>query len=259
MGIPKSKNGEMPFLDHLEELRWRIIYALAAVLIGVAVGFVIAMRIDLVGLLATPVLPLLPEHKLVYTHPTQGFTVVLNSALVFGLVVASPIVIYQIWAFLSPALHPHERRVGLAVLVSGVFLFAGGAALAFFVVVPISLPWLFGFSGPSLVPLITAEDYFGYLFTMILTFGLSFELPIVILALSTLGIVTPSFLRKYRRHTIVLIVAASAVLTPGDAVSTAIALSLPLYALFELSVLVATVVDKKRQRSAELRLSELSQ
>ena len=121
-------------------------------------------------------------------------------------------------------------------LFSGLLLFIAGAALAYFVVVPLALPWLFGFGGPSLVPLITAEEYFSFVFSMVLTFGVSFELPIVVLALAALGIVTPQFLSKYRRHAIVVIVIIGAFLTPGDMVWTTIALAVPLYALYELSV-----------------------
>jgi sec-independent protein translocase protein TatC len=248
MPIPKSPTGEMPFLDHLEELRWRIIYSLAAVLVCVGVGFFLSVRYDVVGLLARPILPLIPEHKLVFLHPSAGFTVILNAAMTFGFVLASPVIIYQIWAFLAPALHKHERRIGLGVLFSGVLLFLSGAALAYFVVVPLALPWLFGFAGPSLVPLITAEDYFSFIFAMVLTFGVSFELPIVILALAALGIVTPMFLSKYRRHAVVLIIIIGAFLTPGDLVWTTIALSVPLYMLYELSVFAAHLIYRRREK-----------
>lgn len=240
----------MPFLDHLEELRWRIIYALAALIVGVGIGFAICMNWDVVGWLAHPILirPELPEHKLAFLHPGEAFTIILDVSMTFGIVVASPVIVYQLWAFLAPALHVHEKRLGMGVLFSGVFLFAAGAALAYFVVVPLAIPWLLGFGGPSLVPLITAEDYFGFLFSMIMTFGISFELPLVILALAALGIVTPKFLNQYRRHAIVLIVIIGAFLTPGDLVWTTIALSVPLYALYELSVLGAIVVHRRKQK-----------
>ncbi|HTJ23154.1 MAG TPA: twin-arginine translocase subunit TatC [Gemmatimonadaceae bacterium] len=251
MPIPRSPTGEMPFLDHLEELRWRIIYSLAAVFVCVGVGFFLSVRYDVVGLLAKPILPLIPEHKLVFLHPSAGFTVILNAAMSFGLVLASPVIIYQIWAFLAPALHKHERRIGLGVLFSGVFLFISGAALAYFVVVPLALPWLFGFAGPSLVPLITAEDYFSFIFAMVLTFGVSFELPIVILALAALGIVTPAFLSKYRRHAVVLIIIIGAFLTPGDLVWTTVALSVPLYMLYELSVFAARLIYRRREKKSK--------
>lgn len=248
MAIPKSSSGEMPFLDHLEELRWRIIYALAAVLVGVGLGFFLASKFDVIGFLAKPVLPLVPEHRLVYTHPSEGFTIILDCAVTFGLVLASPIIIYQIWAFLAPALHTHEKRIGIAVLFSGVLLFVAGAALAYLVVVPLAIPWLFNFAGPSLVPLITAEDYFNFLMAMVLTFGVSFELPIVICALAALNIVTPQFLNRYRRHALVLIIVIGAFLTPGDMVWTTIALAVPLYALYELSVLAATLIYRRKQK-----------
>ena len=250
MAIQNTSSGEMPFLDHLEELRWRIIYALAALVVGVGIGFAICMNWDVVGWLAQPIItrPELPEHKLVFTHPSEGFTIILDVSMTFGFVVASPVIIYQIWAFLAPALHLHEKRVGLGVLFSGVLLFVAGAALAYFVVVPLAIPWLLGFGGPSLVPLITAEEYFGFLFAMIMTFGVSFELPIVILALAQLGVVTPQFLNKYRRHAVVLIVIIGAFLTPGDLVWTTIALSVPLYGLYELSVLGAIVVYRRKQK-----------
>lgn len=253
MPIPKSQSGEMPFLDHLEELRWRIIYSLGAVIVCVAVGFALSYKFDIVGLLAKPVTPLIPEHKLVYTHPSEGFTIILNASMTFGIILASPIIIYQAWAFLSPALHKHERRVAVGVLYAGLLLFVAGASLAYFVVVPLALPWLFAFGGPSLVPLITAEDYFSFIFAMVLTFGVSFELPIIVLALAALGIVTPQFLSKYRRHAIVAIVIVGAFLTPGDMVWTTIALSVPLYALYELSVVAAYIIYRRReQRRAAL-------
>jgi len=252
MPIPKSNNGEMPFLDHLEELRWRIIYSLLALGVAVGLGFWLAVQYDAVGLLARPILPLIPQHKLAFLHPSEGFTVILDTAMTFGFVLASPVIIYQVWAFLAPALKKHERRVGLGVLFSGLVLFVSGAALAYFVVVPLALPWLFSFAGPSLVPLITAEDYFSFIFAMVLTFGVSFELPIVILALAALGIVTPMFLTKYRRHAIVLIVIVGAFLTPSDMVWTTIALSVPLYGLYELSVLAAYVIYRRKMRRREM-------
>jgi len=248
MPIPKSQNGEMPFLDHLEELRWRIIYSLAAVVVCVGIGFWVTLRFDLVKILAGPILPLLPEHHLFFTHPSDKFSISLNTAMTCGLVLAAPIVLYQIWLFLAPALHKHEKRVAIGVLFSGTALFVAGAALAFKIVIPLALPWLMGFGTESMVPLITAEEYFGFVFAMVLTFGVSFELPIVVFALAALGLVTPQFLAKYRRHAVVLIVIAGAFLTPGDMVWTTIALSVPLYALYELSVLAAFLIDRRRKR-----------
>src|SRR6476661_5640617 len=179
MPIPKSQSGEMPFLDHLEELRWRIIYSLGSVIVAIGLGFWVTLHFDLVRVLAGPILPLLPQGKLVFTHPSDKFSITLNTAMTCGIVLAAPVI------------HKHEKRVGIGVLFAGTVLFIAGASLAFFVVVPLALPWLFDFGTSMMIPLITAEEYFSFVFTMVLTFGVSFELPIVVLALSALGIVTP--------------------------------------------------------------------
>lgn len=255
MPIPKSSTGEMPFLDHLEELRWRIIYSLAAVIVCVAVSFWVTLRYDVIGLLARPIMPLIPEHKLVYTHPSEGFSLILNTSMTMGVVLASPVILYQVWAFLAPALRRNEKRVAMGVLFSGLLLFVAGVALAYFVVVPLALPWLIGFGGPSLVPLITAEEYFSFIFAMMLTFGVSFELPIVVLALSALGLVTPKFLSRYRRHAIVLIIIVGAFLTPGDMLWTTVALAVPLYLLYELSVAAAKLIERRRERRRAVDLA----
>ena len=248
MPIPKSQSGEMPFLDHLEELRWRIIYSLGSALVAVGIGFWVTLHFDLVGLLAKPITDILPNHALVFTHPSDKFSITLNTAMTCGIILAAPVILYQAWLFLSPALHAHEKRVGLGVLFAGLVLFISGVALAYIVVIPLALPWLLDFGTTTMVPLITAEEYFGFVFAMVLTFGVSFELPIVVLAMAALGIVTPQFLSKYRRHAIVVIVIIGAFLTPGDLVWTTIALAVPLYMLYELSVAGAYVIYRRKQR-----------
>jgi len=259
MPIPKSQSGEMPFLDHLEELRWRIIYSLASVLACIGIGFWVTLHFDLVAILAKPVVPLLPQGKLVFTHPADKFNISLNTAMTCGIVLAAPVILYQLWLFLAPALHKHEKRVGIGVLFAGTLLFIAGASLAFFVVVPLALPWLFDFGTTMMIPLITAEEYFSFVFTMVLTFGVSFELPIVVLALAALGIVTPQFLSKYRRHAVVLIVIIGAFLTPGDLIWTTVALAVPLYMLYELSVGAAYVIYRRKQRRLERIRAETSE
>ena len=248
MPIPKSQSGEMPFLDHLEELRWRIIYSLGSAIVAIGIGFWVTLHFDLVGILAKPILPLVPSHTLFYTHPSDSFSITLNTAMTCGIVLAAPVILYQLWVFLAPALHPHEKRVGLGVLFAGLVLFIAGAVLAYLIVIPLALPWLLGFGSASMQPLITAEEYFGFVFTMVLTFGVSFELPIVVLALSALGIVTPTMLQKYRRHAVVAIVVISAFLSPGDLVWTTLWLAVPLYALYEISVFVSAFIHRRKER-----------
>ncbi|MBA3890027.1 MAG: twin-arginine translocase subunit TatC, partial [Gemmatimonadaceae bacterium] len=181
---PKQVKIEMPFLDHLEELRWRLIWSLGALTIGVAVGFWMVLRFDLVRVMATPVLPYLNGQNLVYTHPTDPFSIALKAAMIIGTLIALPFILYQIWAFLSPALYGHEKKVVIPVLIGAVALFAIGASMAYFVVLPLTLKFLHGFQSTTLTPMITASDYYGFAIPMALALGVTFELPIAIVALT---------------------------------------------------------------------------
>lgn len=247
--MPTSQSAEMPFLDHLEELRWRLIKALAALAVTVGLSFAALTQIDLIGLLARPILPLLHGHKLIFTHPTDSFSIYMTMSLTLGVVLALPVIVYQAWAFLSPALYRHEKQVVVPVTVGAVFLFLSGVAVAYFGVMPLALKWLLDFQTASMEPMISGLEYFDFLLAMSLGFGLCFELPIVILALTALGLVTPAFLRKYRRHAVVLCTFVGAFLTPGDLVWTTIAMAVPLYLLYELSIVLSTVMYRRRQRS----------
>lgn len=245
--MAKNSTGEMPFLDHLEELRWRIIWSLGALAIGVGLGFLIVTKLKLLHLLQQPIAPFLAGHKLVYTHPGDTFSITLSSAMIVGLIIASPVILYQVWAFLAPALHRHERKVVIPVIVGAVFLFVAGVALAYFFVLPLTLGFLMNFQVESLEPMITASDYFGFVTILALTFGAVFELPLLILALAALGMVTPKFLARFRRYALVLSFILSAIITPGDIFIATLALTIPLYLLYEVSILLATIVFRKRQ------------
>jgi len=257
MPIPKSQTGEMPFLDHLEELRWRIIYSLGALVIGVGIGFFLTIKLDLILWLQQPVLPYLRGNTLVYTHPGDTFSTMLQMSLVVGIAFALPVIGYNVWAFLSPALYRHERRVVIPVLMAATLLFAGGVALAYFLVLPLTLRFLFGLEARSLTPMITVSEYFGLVTSMCLAFGAVFEVPIVIVALSAFGIVSPQTLGKFRRYAIIIAYGGAAIITPGDLLTTTVALAVPLYLLYEMSVAVAYIIyRRKARRDARLAAEE---
>ena len=237
---------EMPFLDHLEELRWRILWSLTALVIGVVTGFVVVLKFDLVSILLEPVKPYLAGGKLVYTHPADPFNITLTTAFAFGIVLALPVIVYQFWAFVSPALYKHEKRVVIPVLAMATLLFLLGVALAFMVVLPFTLGFLSGFGSASLQPMITAAEYFGFALGMSLAFGAVFELPIVILLLTALGIVTPPTLVRFRRHAFVACVLVASVITPGDVLSATLILVGPLYGLYEVGILLSRIVYRRR-------------
>src|SRR4051812_47917219 len=126
--MARHDNAEMPFLDHLEELRWRIIWALGALIVGVGAAFAFVLKVDVIHFLERPLLPYLHGHKLVYTHLADPFSVVLSMAFAIGIVLALPVILYQLWAFLSPALHRHEKRVVIPVIVGAILLFVAGVS-----------------------------------------------------------------------------------------------------------------------------------
>jgi len=240
----------MPFLDHLEELRHRLFWIAGAIVIGIVASFIVLSqkRLDLVGVLAGPIKPYLREGSLVYTHPGTSFKIILNASVITGLLLATPVMGYQLWGFFSPALHPHEKRVIIPTLMGMVVLFLCGVGLCFFIVLPFTLRFFHGFESAALTPMIEATQYFGFAFSMMLAFGLAFELPIGILLLSALGIVSPRTLTRYRRHAVVICVIASAFITPDASPTTLFALAGPLYLLFELGVALSWLVTRKRRK-----------
>jgi sec-independent protein translocase protein TatC len=250
----------MPFLDHLEELRWRIIYSLAAITLGMLVGFYVTRHFHVLERVEAPILPYLNGHRVIATHPTDGLQFTISAAMWIGGVLAFPVVLYQAWSFLSPALYARERRLLIGALAAGIALFIAGAAFAFIVVLPMTLPFLFGLFGQALEPMVTGENYFDFVFGLVLSFGLAFELPVLVLLLSSAGLVTPEFLTRYRRHAIVVILVAAAIISPGDVATTTLALAVPLYLLYEISIAAARLVRRRRRSdddSAALLLAPL--
>lgn len=244
----REEQSEMPFLDHLEELRWRLIWSGAALLIAFALAFTLVSNFDVIGLLALPAKDFLHGGKLIYTHPADPFTILMQVSFGVGLVLASPVIGYQVWAFLSPALHPHEKRVIIPLIVGALLLFFGGCALCVAWVLPVMLKLLGGISSGSLQQMISASEYFSFAVTLTLAFGAVFELPILILLLTAIGLVTPRFLAKYRRHAFVAMLILSAVITPGDMIISTLMLFIPLYGLYELSIIMSWFVYRAKQR-----------
>jgi Tat protein translocase TatC len=238
----------MSFLDHLEELRVRIFRALAAVILGFIGGWFVVERFGLVTLLKSPIAPYLPDGKLVVLSPTEPLMIVLKLAFILGLLFASPIVIWEIWGFLSPALYARERRIVVPALFVGVGLFLTGAALAFIFVVPQALEVLFSFQTEALATMITFEKYFDFVVQLMIAMGISFELPLVIIILASFGLVSPAGLSRFRRAAIVIAMIAGAVLSPGTDVFSMLMLSVPLILLYEVGYLGSIVVWRRKLR-----------
>lgn len=257
--MPRSPNapaGEMPFLDHLEELRWRLIWSLGAVLICAIAGYFLVTRLDVLGILVAPIEPFLKGTKLKYLSPTEPFFITLKLAVAVGLLLASPIVIYQVWAFLAPALMPSEKRVIVPALYMGLVLFAVGVVMSYELVLPMTLSFTMGFQTESLEQSIVIGEYLGFVTRLLLAFGAVFELPVVVLILSALGLVTPEFLAGKRKHAIVIITVVASVLTPGDVITLTVMMMAPLVLLYEFSIVLSRLVTRRRRRLSEEAAAE---
>jgi sec-independent protein translocase protein TatC len=242
--------GEMPFLDHLEELRWRLIWSLIAVTVCAVAGWFLVTRLDVLGLLVEPIKPFLHGTRLKYLSPTEPFFITLKLAVSVGLVLASPIVIYQVWAFLAPALLPSERRVIVPSLYLGLVLFALGVLMSYEVVLPMTLSFTMSFQTESLEQSIVIGEYLSFVTRLLLAFGGVFELPVVVLILSAMGLVTPEFLSSKRRHAMVIITVLAALLTPGDVITLTLMMMVPLFLLYEFSIVLSRLVARRRRLAA---------
>lgn len=250
--MPRSA-GEMPFLDHLEELRKRILRSLLAVVACFALGLWLVDRFKLLDILKRPIAPFLPSGQLTVLSPTEPLMIVLKLGFIVGLVLASPIILWQLWAFLSPALYEKEKKTLVPALFVGLGLFLGGAALAFSFIVPQALRVLLSFQQGSFNPMITFEAYFSFVMQLVLALGLSCELPLLMIILAALGIVATPMLNKVRPYAIVGSFVAGAILSPGSDVLSMFMLTIPLIALYEIGVAGVWVVQRRRLKSEAAR------
>ncbi len=244
----RNERGEMPFLEHLEEMRWRLIWSLLALTIGFVIGFVIVDKLDVLGLLMRPIAPELAGGKLYFTSPIEPFMITLKLAFFVGIVLASPVMVWQLWRFLSPALYSKERRIVLPVSVAAVLLFLAGAALAYLLILPTAIRVLFGFQSQSLEPIVTAKEYFGFAAQVVIAFGAIFEIPLVLLILVYLRVISASALARNRRFAIAGNAFLATILAPPDLISMTL-MMVPVQLLYEVTVVIAKVMERRRARA----------
>ena len=246
--------GSMTFFEHLTELRKRIINSLYAIGIGALVGVYLSKYF--INWINKPILKALVDAhldpKLIYTHPAGGLNLVLTVGVYLGIALASPLVLYQIWLFVAPALYKHERGAITGFLFSTVFLFLSGIAFGYFITLPYILHFMVN-PGPlfklqhEVVPMISVNEYFDLILLTLLCIGLMFELPVLIFFLSLFGIVTPKFLLKNFRYAILIIAIGAAVAAPPDALSMLIFMA-PMIGLYFVGVGVSWVVVRRKKK-----------
>jgi sec-independent protein translocase protein TatC len=252
----EAAGGQMTFFEHLSELRKRIINSLYAIGIGAFVGVYIAKYV--ITWITAPIIKALTQAgltaQLYYTHPAGYLNTYITLGVYIGIVLASPLVLYQLWLFVAPALYKHERSAVTGFIFSTVFLFIGGITFGYFVTLPYILRFLVSFQGTvgPIKPMITVNEYFDLVLLILLILGLVFELPVLIFFLSLFGIVTPQFLWKNFRYAILIIAVVAAVVTPTPDAMTMLIFMLPMVLLYFVGIIVsAVVVRKKNRRLAE--------
>jgi sec-independent protein translocase protein TatC len=222
----------MPLVDHLSELRRRVIWSIVAISVGSIITFAASEAI--IRVLTAPIPPTIPK---VVTSLGDAFAIRLRIALVGGVILGMPVILWHVWRFVSPGLTPTERRAVLPWIPAALFFFALGVSIAY-VVLPFAAQFLLSFLTADLTLLLSLREYFDFVTTLFLAFGILMEFPILLVGLSRVGIVTSERLRRSRRYVILAIAIFSAVATPGgDLVSPAV-LGLTLYVLFELTTFV---------------------
>jgi len=270
----KTLEAEMSFFDHLEELRWHLIRASIAIIVfttGVFIYYDWIFSTIIMG-------PSKPDfwtyrvmcelgnwlHRdfcfskidihLVNTEMAGQFTLQINSSLIIGITLGVPYLLWEIWRFIKPALHIKERKAATGFTFYATFLFFLGVMFGYYVITPMSIHFLAGYTvSDSIQNLFTIDSYLSSVSTLTLATGLVFELPILVYIMAYMGILTAKFMRSTRRYAVVIILIIAAVVTPTPDMLTMTVVSMPLFVLYEISIIVAALVEKRRlKRNAEI-------
>ncbi len=234
---------KLPLTTHLQELRKRLILSFIAVGGGFALCYTFAEKIF--DILAAPLLKMMPTGgSLIFTSVAEAFFTYMKVAFISGLILASPFVLYQIWAFVAPGLYRHEKKYVVPFVLAGSFFFAIGILFAYYVALPVGFKFLLGFATDFIRPLPSMKEYLSFSIKFLLAFGLVFEFPVVLVLLARIGVIDAKTLARQRKYAILLIFIFAAILTPPDIISQVI-VALPMIGLYELSILLSKLFGKK--------------
>jgi sec-independent protein translocase protein TatC len=234
---------KLPLTLHLQELRKRLILSF----IAIGIGFILcyAFSDSLFDILAEPLLHVMPAGgSLIFISVAEAFFTYMKVGFIGGIILASPVVLYQVWAFVAPGLYRHEKRYVVPFVFLGSFFFALGIFFAYYVALPIGFKFLLGYATDFIKPMPNMKEYLSFSIKFLLVFGLVFEFPVVLLLLTRIGVIDAKTLAKQRKYAILLIFVFAAVVTPPDVISQVI-MALPLIGLYELSILLSRVFGKR--------------
>ena len=234
---------KLPITAHLEELRKRLIVCIIAVGIGFALSYAFSEQIFII--LSQPLTDILPEENhFIFTSVTEGFFTYLKLAIFAGLLLASPVIFYQIWSFVAPGLYNKEKRLAFPFVFLSTLFFAGGTTFGYFIVFPLAFKFFIGYNSQYIKMLPSLNEYLTFSCKFLLAFGIIFELPIFILFLAKIGIINERQLRANRKYVMIAVFILAAFLTPPDVVSQVL-MAVPLIILYEIGIIVAKLFGKK--------------
>ena len=231
----------MPLVDHLTELRRRLIISVVALAVGAVIGFIIYDHI--LSILIRPYTDVTGKTEFVFFDPLEAFATRLKVAAWSGAFIASPVVLWQLWRFITPGLHKNEKRLAIPFIVSSIFLFVLGGVVAMFTFHS-ALSFLVGIGGDHLTPLFSASKFLSLIILMIIAFGVAFEFPILLVFLELAGVLTSRTLRRWRRPAIVVIVIIAAVITPSQDPYSLFMMAVPMYLFYEASIVIGRLLKK---------------
>lgn len=242
-----NEKSDMSFLDHLVELRKRVIHAMLGIVVGFGIAYYFAEIIF--NWLSAPLCHAFKNDscRLITTGVAEAFIVYLKTGLIGGLFLASPWIFFQIWKFVSPGLHAKERRLVVPFVLAASIMFAGGALFGYFFIFPFAFEFFLSYAGELITPMPSMSSYFTFSSSLLIAFGLLFEIPVFVILLNLIGVVEAAWLWKTWRLAIFVIFGVSAVLTPADPV-TMVLLGLPLSALYMLSLIICSFLEKSKKK-----------
>lgn len=234
---------KLPLTSHLQELRKRLVLSF----ISIGVGFVIcyAFSQPLFDILSRPLLKVMPSGgTLIFTSVAEAFFTYMKMAFIAGIILASPFVLYQVWAFVAPGLYRHEKKYVIPFVAAGTFFFVLGILFAYVVAIPVGFKFLLGYATDFIKPMPSMKEYLSFSIKFLLAFGLVFEFPVVLVLLARIGVVNAKTMARHRKYAILLIFIFAAVMTPPDIISQLL-MAIPLMGLYELSIILSRIFGKK--------------
>lgn len=243
---------KMPFTDHLAEFRTRLIRIL--IVVGIGFGVCWYFKDWLFQIITKPLTEVLPQNSyMIYTSLPEAFFNYMKISFYASLFLTSPFTLYQLWNFISPGLYKSEKKYVIPFVITSSLLFIGGVLFGYYLALPPAFGFFVEFSSDFLKPMIALREYLSFAVKLLLAFGLSFELPVVIFFLAKIGVVNAKMLSKNRRYAILIIFIAAAVLTPSPDAFTQIVMAVPLIGLYELGIFVAKFAEKKRPKADSIQ------